>query len=118
MIEDGRVYLPDEQLNSLGVPRIPKCSNEILELAKKITLDLNAPFISVDCYATNNGARYGELTYTPGGPWYGTMYRFSNVYDIELGTEWLNALKRLGLEIPLVESSFNINYRGKVVRSV
>ena len=79
---------------------------------------MEAPFISVDCYAGKRGPVVGELTHTPGGPWFGLMYRFSEAFDEELGQAWISACNALGLEVPQVENSYDIRFKGRVVRSV
>lgn len=117
-ITDGRVFLPNGREERLGVPRRPRCANELIKMAAEVTIDLKIPFVSVDCYATKDGGRYGELTHTPGGPWFGLMYRFSDAFDRELGQEWARAATALGREIALMEAKYDIDLRGKVVRTV
>ncbi|MGM8849366.1 ATP-grasp fold amidoligase family protein [Salinicola halophyticus] len=117
-IYDGRAYIKSKNKNELGVPRRPECYQELILLASKISTKLDAPFISIDCYATKEGPVFGELTHTPGGPWFGSMYMFSDDFDKELGDAWREAAIALNKEIPLVESQYDILFRGKVVRTV
>lgn len=118
-ILDDRVLIPeDRRIQSQGTHRIPKCADQMLSLAREITIKLKAAFISVDCYATDKGATFGELTHTPGGPWYGTMYRFSDAFDRELGTEWAQACRRLNLPIRKISVPYEIKANDRVSRIV
>lgn len=87
-------------------------------MASELSVKLKSPFISIDCYASKNGPVFGELTHTPGGPWFATMYRFSEEFDKELGSAWYEAATKLGVDIPLVESEYDIFLRGKLMRTV
>ncbi len=117
-ITDDRVFFPEGREDSIGQHRKPKCSSQLIALAKDLSVRLKAPFVSIDCYATKSGAIFGELTHTPGGPWFGKMYRFSQEFDTKLGTAWHDALARLGRTTQLVENSYDIRHNGKVVRTV
>lgn len=118
-ITDDRVVIPEsKRASTAGIHRVPKCAQEILDLAKEITLKLKAPFISVDCYATDKGAMFGELTHTPGGPWYATMYHFSDAFDRELGQAWQEACTRLNMTVPTISVPYEIKSYGKLIRTV
>lgn len=117
-ITDNRVYLPESETNNAGSHRIPKYKNELLALAKKISLKLEAPFISIDCYSTNKGAYLGELTHTPGGPYYGRMYKFSKEFDEELGIAWTKANSQLNIKQPIIKIPYVIKSGEKVLRYV
>ena len=114
-ILDDRVSIPSNDKETRGTPIKPSCADGILKIAIDITKHLSAPFISVDCYATQSGAMFGELTHTPGGPWYASMYRFSDDFDRELGSAWTNARHRLGLPQSKILSPYRIG-RGKSVK--
>src|SRR5690606_2859291 len=118
-ITDDRVMISDPKKNDIaGIHRTPKCAENILRLASDITLKLNASFISVDCYATTKGAMFGELTHTPGGPWYGSMYRFSENFENELGAAWAEAYKKLDLPIPNIKTPYEIKFKGNTIRTI
>lgn len=117
-IKDKRVYVPEAKKNTLGKHRRPSCYRELMSLASELSIKLKAPFISIDCYATQNGPLFGELTHTPGGPWFGTMYLFSEEFDKELGLAWREAANKLNLDIPLVEKNYEIFLKGKLLRKV
>lgn len=117
-IVDERVFVPKSKEETLGIHRRPKCYLELINLASQLSCKLKSPFISIDCYASKDGPVFGELTHTPGGPWFGAMYRFSDAFDQELGAAWNEASKKLNMEVPLVESQYDICLKGKVVRKV
>lgn len=117
-IDDDRVFFPQEKPSSRAIHKRPSCHIELLQLAHNLSLQLKVPFVSIDCYATSKGPLFGELTHTPGGPWFGNMYRFSDSFDRELGTAWRAACMTLDMEIPLVEESYEILQGGRVIRKV
>lgn len=118
-ITDDRVIVSESKKSDAeGMHRTPQCAEDILKLASDITLKLNASFISVDCYATTKGAMFGELTHTPGGPWYGSMYRFSETFDKELGAAWAEAYRQLGQSIPNIATPYEIKFKGNTVRTI
>lgn len=85
-----------------GVPRRPTNWRQLLEAAQRISLHLDVPFVSVDVYTTGDDVVLGELTGSPGGPYFG-MWRFSDEFDAELGTYYKMALRRRGVAAPIVE---------------
>lgn len=117
-IVDERVQINPDKPDIRGMHRRPKCWQGILEVASQTTLKLEAPFISVDCYATPDGPVVGELTHTPGGPWYGSMYSFSLEFDKELGAAWQAANERLRLPEVFVRVPYQITFKGKVMRTI
>ncbi|HEY1797276.1 MAG TPA: ATP-grasp fold amidoligase family protein [Stellaceae bacterium] len=82
-----------------GEPKKPACAYALLEAARKISVALPTPFVSVDMYATTRGPVLGELTLAPGGPYYGRQYKFREHFDQELGAAWDVALQQLGRPI-------------------
>jgi hypothetical protein len=118
-IGTNKVFIPDaDKVQTVGERRKPGCAHEMLDLARQLSLTLKWPFVSIDCYASDKGAMFGELTRTPGGPYYGMMYRFTPEFDVELGAEWRRACDELGMEIPKVEETFVINLKGRKCREV
>lgn len=117
-IFDARAQINPDRPKTHGEHRRPVCWRGILELAAQVTLKLEAPFISVDCFATPEGPMLGELTHTPGGPWYQGMYSFSPEFDRALGAAWRDALDRLGLPDVYVSVPYQIEKNGKVLRTV
>ena len=84
----------------------PRCADEILEGAARVSAALATPFVRVDYYAAREGAVLGELTIAAGGPYWGTMYTFSDAFDLEMGQRWTAALGRLGRPVPLYDESW------------
>lgn len=117
-IADDRVQLNSERPDTKGQHNKPKCWKEILDLARQVTVKLKAPFISVDCYATIKGPLLGELTHTPGGPWYGSMYKFSDAFDLELGIAWQEANAKLGFPETMISVPYNISLKGRTIRTI
>lgn len=117
-ISDGSVFIPAALKQSLGEPKVPECAAQLIELAQQVSLQLQATFVSVDCYATPDGAVLGELTHTPGGPWYQTMYAFSEEFDLELGRAWRNAYKALNMDVPELTVPYVVELKGKKYRTI
>jgi len=89
----------------------PKCAAEILDGAARISAALATPFVRVDYFAGREGAVLGELTVAAGGPYWGTMYKFSDAFDLEMGGRWTAALGRLGRPAPLYDERWNAERR-------
>lgn len=102
----------------LAPHRRPSCWRELLTLASDVSVALEAPFVSVDCYATTRGAVVGELTHTPGAPWFGTMFSFSEGFDLELGAAWSDANDRLGRAPAMIPVPCEVSTKGRVVRRI
>ncbi len=98
---DWSPLVPDETFDSEwtivrpGPPVRPDCAVQMLEDARRLSIALPTPFVSVDMYATTRGPVLGELTLAPGGPYYGKQYRFKQHFDQALGILWDAALKRM-----------------------
>lgn len=73
----------------------PGTAEMMLAIASRVTKLIKTPFMRVDLYNSTRGAVVGELTPAPGGPYHGTLYKFSENYDQELGREWFDALTRI-----------------------
>jgi hypothetical protein len=84
-----------------GQHRRPANWEALIDAARRMSLHINAPFVSVDLYTTGTEVVFGELTSKPGGPFFG-MWRFSDEYDAELGTYYRLALRRRGILVPTV----------------
>lgn len=76
-------------------PIRPGTADEMLRLSTEVTMALKIPFVRVDFYNSTRGALVGELTPTPGGPYFGKLYKFTDEYDAQLGREWKNAIERI-----------------------
>lgn len=80
---------------------VPTQADQLLEVVSKLSRMLNTPFCSIDMYASTRGPLVGELTRTPGAPYFG-MFTFSDAYDRELAAEWKLAARELGVPVELV----------------
>ena len=118
VINDDRVQVSSYAQQPAATPRVPKCAEHMLRLAANLTKKLKATFISVDCYATPDGAVLGELTHTPGGPWFQRMYYFSDSFELELGRYWRLAYQTLQQDIPLLTVPHEVKLKGKVCRVI
>ena len=87
-----------------GKHQIPKCHKEIINMARKISMELATPFVSVDTYTTAAGPVIGELELSTGGPYRGYAFSFKPQFDKELGSAWAQANHRLGRETPLLDT--------------
>lgn len=104
---------PDETIEAdwtrvtKDVPRVPKCSAELLESARKLSRSLGMAFTRIDLYASDKGPVFGEITTTPGPAYYKTgSYRLRPEFDAEMGAMWHKAAKELQQEIPAFDESF------------
>lgn len=117
-IVDSRVQPAMQYKQAEAIHRVPRCSQQMIALAQNVTKKLCAPFISVDCYATSEGAVLGELTHTPGGPWFQSMYSFSDEFDLELGQAWHEASHALGIRIPMLSVPYTVKLKDKLYRTI
>lgn len=79
----------------LGAPKIPATARQMLLIAGNLTKKIKTPFMRVDMYNSTRGPLVGELTPAPGGPYHGTLYKFTEAYDLELGHQWEEAIERI-----------------------
>lgn len=85
-----------------GEPKVPECANEMLQVVREASKLLKTPFVSLDMYAhVEKGPMLGEITKTPGGPYYGRMFKFSPAFDQHLGDAWSRAIRDFNEPIPL-----------------
>ena len=87
-----------------GTPLRPSNYLEVLETASAAAKHLDRPFISVDMYTTGSKVFVGELTPTPGAPYFGGIFRFSNDFDLYLGGLMASGYEEKGWEIPEIKS--------------
>lgn len=94
----------DKKYVELGEHIKPSNYNEMIRIAEEVSSHIDRPFISVDLYTTGDNAYVGELTPTPGGPYFGNIVSFSEEFDKYLGTLMLDGYMKRGWEIPEIES--------------
>lgn len=85
-----------------GDPFIPKNNKNLIEVAQLVSKYVNCPFISVDVYTNGQDVYIGELTGSPGGPYYGAAFRFTDKFDLFLGEKMIDGYKSLSWPIPSV----------------
>jgi hypothetical protein len=102
-IKDARATT-SERFSKLGNPKKPNNYLEMLESAKKAANQLDRPFISVDMYTTGTKVYIGELTPTPGGPYFGSIFRFSEEFDLYLGNLMIDGYKKRDWPIPEIKT--------------
>lgn len=92
----------DENFEHLHIPRIktnpkystrvgfsrPPESDALIALAEKVARLVVTPFVRVDLYSTPRGPVCGEVTFTPGGPYYELTDSFDEQLQCELGALW------------------------------
>lgn len=77
--------------NSTKVIAKPGKLNEMIEIAEKISKNINTVFLRIDLYEVNNQVYFSEITFYPGGGW----ESFSpEIWDFTIG-EWLDLNKIL-----------------------
>ncbi|MFF7061223.1 ATP-grasp fold amidoligase family protein [Pseudomonas sp. NPDC008258] len=103
VITDSRATTTGE-FTKLGAPAKPRNYLDMLEAAKKASKEIDRPFISVDMYTTGTDVYIGELTPTPGGPYFGSIFKFSEDFDLYLGGIMIDGYKRREWEIPEIET--------------
>ncbi len=86
-----------------GAPAIPGNAEQVLEMARKMQRSMDHPFISVDCFTTGDRVILGELTPSPGGPYYDGIFRFSPKLDRALGQCQIEGYSRRGWQLPMIE---------------
>jgi len=81
---------------------VPRHADEMLSKVANLSRLLRTPFCSVDAYDARQGALIGELTPTPGGPYYGGLFSLKEHYDVNLGTLWRSEAEALGQTLPML----------------
>lgn len=71
----------------------PSCRAEMLRFAKTVAAKVDATFCRVDLYLTSSGIKLGEITPTPGSPFNGKYFKFTEEYDQYLGEKWIQVLR-------------------------
>lgn len=90
-----RTFISDWSTTKKGQHDRPDDYEEMLLIASNLTKALKTPFMRVDMFAGPRGPIIGELTASPGDAFYGNNYRYTDDFDSELGSAWLEAEKRI-----------------------
>lgn len=94
-IMDDRIYTNEKYL-TLKEPARPVDWQELLNLARRASVAVPAPFASIDMYSTTRGPVLGEVTLVPGGFYFGKYFVPSERQDEVAGRLWEQACIRLG----------------------
>lgn len=74
----------------------PRMWRELLQLARAVSENLETGFARIDLFSTPHGPLLGEVTLTPGGPYFRQHFTFSNELDSILGSLWEEADSIIG----------------------
>lgn len=83
----------------------PRNASSILETCRILLKSTGRPFMRVDLYTTGDRVVLGELTPTPGAPYYGSPYFFSPNFDTLLGGMVISGYRRRGWDVPKVSGT-------------
>ncbi|ASN39660.1 hypothetical protein CGQ24_11945 [Arthrobacter sp. 7749] len=61
---------------------------ELTKMAEGVSAEIGTPFARIDLFTTPRGAMLGEVTLTPGGPYFREHFTFAPELDRELGNLW------------------------------
>lgn len=67
-LETGTHYETDPRRWMAGNHVIPSHAPQLLKMARDLAERTECRFVSVDCYCTPDGPRFGEFTFAPGAP--------------------------------------------------
>lgn len=99
----SNMVLLNDEFSRAGAPDIPRNAKQVIDMAKDLQREMDRPFISVDCFTTGERVILGELTPSPGGPYFGGIFRFSPALDKALGQFQIDGYLRRGWQLPTVE---------------
>jgi hypothetical protein len=68
----------------------------MLNLARRASVAVPAPFVSIDMFASHRGPLIGEVTLVPGGFYFGEYFTPCPEADAAAGAMWERACERLG----------------------
>lgn len=92
-----RCIISDWKMIELGNNVLPLEYQNMLDIAARTSVLVESPFMSIDMYSSLRGPLVGELTPAPGGPFYGDLYKFTDMFDKQLGEAWQDAVERMDL---------------------
>lgn len=98
-IDTTPLLTPNPEQVAPAAPVVPDAAERMLAIASEISARLQTPFISIDMYDAPRGPLIGELTQSPGGPYYARLFKLTPSYDRELGALWREAARKLGTPI-------------------
>lgn len=90
---------------SPGAPLTPPNYHDLLEAASHISRYMDRPFVSVDLYTDGRKTYVGEITPSPGGPYFGVMFYLNQDFDRFLGDLWTRGVERRKWQRPEIATS-------------
>lgn len=87
-------YILRSKNAQMGIHLIPYRAEEMLFWAKKLSMETDSPFVSVDLYDGGKGVCFGEFTFSPGGT-FKRMWVFSEAYINKLDNMFVVAQKKI-----------------------
>lgn len=88
--------------NHQGERAVPRNAGEIIKAARLVAGHIKSNFVSVDLYTNGSRVTLGEITHCPGGPYFGSMFRFTPKFDREMGERLASVNKAMGIPIPTI----------------
>jgi len=88
--KEAEAYDTNEPCHVNNTMPLPVYKNELLEVARELSIEIKHPFVRVDLYDTPNGVYLGELTPLPG-----QVFTFTDYWDKRLGEMWEKAEEEL-----------------------
>ncbi|GAA5225561.1 ATP-grasp fold amidoligase family protein [Paeniglutamicibacter antarcticus] len=85
----------NEKYVTMAASNRPTMWEELRALAIDVSSKLATGFARIDLFATPHGPLLGEVTLTPGGPYFRQHFSFSSGLDERLGWLWNEAEKKL-----------------------
>lgn len=90
-LSEGLLSINSKYQTKVGFVK-PPLAQEMIDLAEIVAIKVGTPFVRVDLYLTPSGPICGEVTFTPGGPYFELTDRFSAQIQMDMGAAWqLNA---------------------------
>ncbi len=88
-LSNDKISLNPKYQTGVGFAK-PQQSDQLIHLAEKIASVIGTPFLRVDLYLTSKGPVCGEVTFTPGGPYYEVTDILSTEMQLRMGEAWSN----------------------------
>lgn len=95
LMDDDKVWSNPRYVNLIRENNRPSKWEEMLNNVVEISKNIKTPFASIDMYCTKTGPILGEVTLAPGGLYHGVHYLLSDEENMNWGSYWVEALKRL-----------------------
>lgn len=98
----------------IGDGVIPRNYKDIISAANSALKVSGRPFLRVDLYSDGESVYVGELTPTPGAPYYAQNWWFSASFDLALGEMMRHGYLKRGWVIPMIDGLSPARKKNKV----